>query len=193
MASKTKPEMSQSEGLAYGEELRIGSSGVPLALAPDLYRTVVINRQPVKRTARTMGLSADVAMRMVMLMRRHGVPSTDRLILLSVGYPDRTYAEIAAAFRVTVDHVNDCVLRMSSIRRAEPLSTELWEDITETTMSRDEIARRAAEVRRWHELDKREVPGRAVGRPLRRANMGGCGPDQRGCCGARQKACSAEP
>lgn len=192
MPTKLKQEK-HVRGMDCGDELRIGSAGVPLALAPDLYRTVVINRQPVKKTARILGLSSDVAMRMVALMKRHGVPSQDRLILLSVGYPDRTYAEIAAAFRVTVDHVNDCVLRMSSIRRAEPLSTELWEDITEQTMPQDEISRRAAEVRRCNELDKREVPGRPVGRPPRGAHLGGCGEGQR--CGgcSRQKAGSAQP
>lgn len=179
------------QDLVGGEELRTGSAGVPLALAPDLRRTCLINKQPPRRTAKEMGLSVDVALRMLAMMRRHGLPSTDRLILLSVGYPERTYAEIAAAFRVTVDHVNDVVLRASSLRRAEPLSTELWEDITETTMTQGEIYARAAEVRRKNELDKREVPSGTVGCAPGREVMGGLGPRQRSRRGPRQKGCAA--
>lgn len=166
----------QPKGLLGGEELRTGASGVPLALAEDLHRTVLINRQPPRATARAMGLAGDVALRMLTLMRRHGVPSVNRRILLSAGYPDRTYAEIAAAFRTTVDHVNEVVLRASSIRRAEPLSTELWEDITEKTMMPDEVYARAAEVRRLNELDKREVPGGPGGSAPGREVLGGVGP-----------------
>ena len=177
--------------LDCGEELRIGSSGVPLALAAALHRMAIINKQPPKRTARELGLSVDVALRMIGLLRRHGLPSTDRLILMSVGYPDRTYAEIAAAFRVTVDHVNDVVLRASSLRRAEPLSTELWEDITEKTMTQDELYARAAEVRRCNELDKREVPGGPEGCPQGRARVGGLSPRLRRRRGARQEDCVA--
>ena len=183
----------QPKGLLGGEELRTGSAGVPLALAPDLHRTVIVNNQPPKKTAREMGLSVEVAARMVALMRKHGLPSTDRLITLSLGYPDRTYAEIAAAFRVTVDYVNDCVLRLSSIRRAEPLSTELWEDITEKTMSQDEIYARAAAVRRRNELDKREVPSSPVRRTPGRASLGGLGQRQRSRRGARAEDCLSQP
>lgn len=178
-------------GLVGGDELRTGSSGVPLALAADLHRTVIVNKQPVRRVARDMGLAIDVAARMLMMMRRHGVPSQDRLILLSVGYPDRTYAEIASAFHTTVDHVNDVVLRASSLRRAEPLSTELWEDITEQTMTQDELYARAAEVRRLNELDKREVPGGAVGCPQGGKGVGGLSPRQRGRRGPRAKGCAS--
>ena len=177
--------------LRGGEELRTGASGVPLALAQDLYRTVVTNRQPPRKTAREMGLSAEVALRMLALMKRHGLPSADRLILLSAGYPERTYAEIAAAFRVTVDHVNDVVLRASSLRRSEPLSTELWEDITEKTMPQSELYARAAEVRRKNELDKREVPEGSVRRPQGGAVMGGLSPRQRSRRGPREKGCAA--
>lgn len=178
-------------GLVGGDELRTGASGVPLALAADLYRAVVVNRQAPRKVARDMGLAIEVSSRMLTLMKRHGVPSQDRLILLSVGYPDRTYAEIASAFRTTVDHVNDVVLRASSIRRAEPLSTELWEDITEQTMTQDELYARAAEVRRLNELDKREVPVGPGGRPQGREGLGGLSPRQRSRRGPRAKDCAS--
>ena len=181
----------ESRVMAGGEELRTGASGVPLALAADLHRMVIVNRQPPRRTASELGLSVDVSARMLALLKRHGVPSRDRMILLSVGYPERTYAEIAAAFHTTVDHVNAVVLRASSIRRAEPLSTELWEDITEKTMTQDEIAIRAAEVRRLNELDKREVPERPVGRAPGREGLGGLSPRQRCRRGPRQEDCAA--
>lgn len=182
----------ESRVIAGGEELRTGASGVPLALAADLYRMVIVNRQPPRKTARELGLSVDLSARMLTLMKRHGVPSRDRLILLSVGYPERTYSEIAAAFHTTVDHVNAVVLRASSIRRAEPLSTELWEDITEKTMTQDEISVRAAEVRRLNELDKREVPERPVGRAQGREGLGGLSPRQRCRRGPRQEDCAAK-
>jgi hypothetical protein len=190
-AKDQKGKYRRALGVGCGEELRTGASGVPLALAEDLHRDVLINGLPPRKTAMAMGLSDHVAMRMLTLMKRHGVPSVNRRILLSVGYPDRTYAEIAAAFRTTVDHVNEVVLRASSLRRAEPLSTELWEDITEKTMMPDEVYSRAAEVRRLNELDKREVPG----------GPGGCSPGGEGLGvpgarpwsrrGPRQKGCPA--
>jgi hypothetical protein len=176
MSTKTrKGNCRKSRGAGCAEELRTGASGVPLALAEDLHRDVLINGLPPRKTAAAMGLSDHVAARMLKLMRRHGVPSVNRRILLSVGYPDRTYAEIAAAFRTTVDHVNEVVLRASSLRRAEPLSTELWEDITEKTMMPDELYARAAEVRRLNELDKREVPGAAGGCAPGGESLGGFG------------------
>ena len=178
-------------GLVGGDELRTGASGVPLALAADLYRSVVVNRTAPRKTARDMGLAVEVAARMVTLMKRHGVPSRDRLILLSVGYPDRTYAEIASAFGTTVDHVNDVVLRASSLRRAEPLSTELWEDITEQTMTQDELYARAAEVRRLNELEQREVPCGPVGRAQGGEGVGGLSPRLRSRRGPRKKGCAS--
>lgn len=181
------------KGLAGGEELRTGASGVPLALAPDLQRMVIVNRQTPRRVARDLGIAGDVALRILKLLRRHGLPSTDRLILLSVGYPDRTHAEIAAAFRTTVDHVNDVVLRASSLRRAEPLSTERWEDFTDDTMTPDELYARAAEVRRLNELDQREVSGRPVGCAPGRKGLGGFGQRQRSRRGPRQEDCAARP
>ena len=180
-------------GLLCGEELRTGALGVPLALAPDLHRMVLVNKEPINRSAMKLGLSRDVARRMVLLMKRHGIPSADRRIVLSLGYPERSHADIAAAFRTTVDHVNNCVLRMSSIRRAEPLSTELWEDITETTMSQDEVSRRAAEVRRLNELDEREVPDGTGSCAPRREGVGGLGSRQRRRCGAWKEDCLTKP
>lgn len=184
-----KKKYRRSLGVGCGDELRTGASGVPLALAEDLHRAVLINRQQPRKVSEAMGLSEEVALRMLKLMRRHGVPSVNRRILLSVGYPDRTYAEIAAAFRTTVDHVNEVVLRASSLRRAEPLSTELWEDITETTMMPDEVHARAAEVRRMNELDKREVPGCFGGRTPGREGLGGHGPGQRRRRSPRPQGC----
>jgi hypothetical protein len=178
----------QPKGLLGGEELRTGASGVPLALAPELYRKVIINGGQPKKTAAAMGISSDVAFRMLTLMKRHRVPSTDRLIVLSLGYPDRTLADIAAAFHVTVDYVIDCAARMSAIRKAEPLSTELWEDVTEKTMMQDEVQARAAEVRRRNELDQREVPGGSVGCPQGGASLGRNGQGKRGRRGPRHEA-----
>lgn len=178
-------------GVGCGDELRTGASGVPLAAAVDLHRAVVINRQTLRRASDSLGIATDVSCRMLLLIRRHGMPSTDRLILLSVPYPDRTYADIAAAFKTTVDRVNDVVLRAAAIRRAEPLSTELWEDITETTATPDEIYARAAEVRRLNELDKREVPGGAQGRAPCRDSLGELGPRKRVRRGAREEDCIA--
>lgn len=180
-------------GLVGGDELRTGASGVPLALAADLYRAVVVNRQQPRKVAKDMGLSVDVSARMLAMMRRHGVPSQDRLILLSVGYPDRTYAEIAAAFRTTVDHVNAVVLRASSLRRSEPLSTELWEDVTEQTVMPDELYARAAEVRRMNELDQRAIPGGAGRCAPGRESVGGFGPRERSRRGARKEAGASRP
>ena len=177
----------------FGEELRTGSAGVPLAVADEYHRRVIINREPPKITARKMGLSDEVCTRLLMLLKRHGLPSRDRLILLSVGYPERSYSEIASAFSVTVDYVNDVVLRAASLRKREPLSTELWEDITEETMMPDEVYARAAEVRRINALVEGAVLGFAEdGSPVRagvrrRATL----PWNR--CRARQESCVAGP
>lgn len=157
-----------SRRLAGGEELRTGSAGVPLATADEFYRRVIVNKERPRRVACDMGYSEEVCARMHQMLKRHGLPSADRRILLSIGYPDRTYAEIASAFGVTLEHVNDVVLRADRLRRKEPLSTELWEDVTEDTMMPDEIYARAAEVRRQNALDQGKVLAFAKdGTPIR--------------------------
>lgn len=161
----------------YGQELRIGSLGVPLAVAGDLHRRVIINREPPKKVYESLGLSVDVGRKIVGLLRRHKVPSKERLILLSIGYPERTHADIASAFGVTVDKVMECERQAANLRRAEPLSTERWEDYEDGDISPDEIAERAAEVRRTNlELVKEEVSGRSGDRPQGGTSMGGSGP-----------------
>lgn len=158
------------------EELRIGSSGVPLALAPDLYRKVLINREQLKKACEQLQLSRYVGMRMVKFMRRHGLPSRDRLICLSIGYPDRTFAEIASAFGVSVDYVAQVEARTAELRRAEPLSSELWEDICEDTPTQQQLADAAAKVReKWSsdELVQRQVFGSPAAGPRSRAGVGG--------------------
>jgi hypothetical protein len=156
--------------LDFGEELRVGSSGVPLALAETLYRRVINNREGLKKVAIQIGLSKPVALRMAYMLRKNGLPSTERLICLSLGYPERRQQEIAAAFGVSEEVVRDCDMRLEEIRDAEPLSSEHWEDILEDDMSQDEIYARAEAVRRRNELAKaglftgpwRGTPGRAA-------------------------------
>lgn len=146
-----------------GNELRVGSAGVPLAVAPALHRRVVINREPPRKVWGDLELSEEVGKRMTMLLRRHGLPSQSRLIVLSLGYPDRTHAEIAKAFAVTVDAVQECSHRAPALRHAEPLSTELWEDLTEEDVHPQEVAARAEEVRstwRGNGLDERPLSQR---------------------------------
>jgi hypothetical protein len=66
-----------------GNELRVGSGGVPLAVAPVLHRRVVINQEPPRRVWGQLELSEEVGRRMTRLLRRHGLPSGKRLIVLS--------------------------------------------------------------------------------------------------------------
>lgn len=159
-----------------GNELRVGSAGVPLAVAPELYRRLVINGERPRKVWGDLELSEEVGRRMGALLRRHGLPSTKRLILLSIGYPERTYAEIAAAFRTSVDVVSEIARLGSSIRAAEPLSTELWEDIKEKDVHTAELAARAADVRstwRGNGLDKGPVSERPGFRPQSGEGVGG--------------------
>ena len=177
--------------LEYGEELRTGSSGVPLALAPTFYHRVIKNREGMKRVCLQVGLSKPVALRMSAMLRKNGLPSRDRLIVLSLDYPERTYQHIAAAFGVSVDAVRDCDMRIDRIRRAEPLSSEYWEDITEDDLTQDEIYARAAAVRRRNDLAKAgllEGPWR--GTPGREA-LGGDLSDCWRCSGSREEVGTA--
>jgi len=162
--------------LDYGEELRTGSSGVPLALAETFYRRVILNREGMKKVAVRLGLSKPVALRLSAMLRKNGLPSQRRLICLSLGYPERTYQQIAEAFGVSEDVVRDCDRRLEKIRRKEPLSSEYWEDIAEDDLTQDEIYSRAEAVRRRNDLAKAglfEGPWR--GTPGREA-LGECSP-----------------
>lgn len=159
-----------------GQELRVGSAGVPLALAKDVHRRVVVNREPPRKAWAELELSDEVGRRMTTLLRRHGLPSQKRLIVLSLNYPERTYAEIASAFSTSVDVVEECARLAPAIRHAEPLSTELWEDITEQDVQPQEVAARAGDVRstwRGNELDEGPVPERVVAGAQGRASLGG--------------------
>lgn len=172
-----------------GSELRIGSGGVPLAVAPDLYRRVIVNREPPRKVYGDLELSGDVGKRMLALLRRHRLPSRERLIVLSLGYPERCHADIASAFKVTVDHVLQCEKNASSIRRSEPLSTELWEDITDDDLTQAEIAARAAHVRRTNDaVVKGEVFERPWSRSQAGEGLGGhdAGRPRAGCCPRRE-------
>ena len=156
--------------LDFGEELRTGSAGVPLALAPTLYHRVIKKREGLKKVAIEVGLSKPVALRMAAMLRANGLPSTARLICLSLGYPDRRYTDIAQAFGVDEELVRECDLRLESIQRKEPLTSEYWEDMAEDDLTQDEIYSRAAAVRRRNDLAKagllagpwRGAPGRAA-------------------------------
>lgn len=159
-----------------GSELRVGSAGVPLAVAPALHRRVMINREPPRKVWGDLELSEEVGKRMTMLLRRHGLPSHRRLIVLSLGYPDRTHAEIAKAFSCTVDFVRQCSGMAAAIRHAEPLSTELWEDLADEDVHPEEVAARAAEVRRtWrgNGMDQRPLSERLKDRTPSGAGVGG--------------------
>ncbi len=184
------------KSLRYGQELRVGSSGVPLSVAPDLHRRAIVNREPPRAVWKDLELSPEVGKKLTALLRRHGCPSRERLIALSLGYPERTHAEIAAAFRCTVDHVADCAHRIASIRRVEPLSTELWEDMDEADILPDEVARRAAEVRAQRSddgLDQTEIPGSSGQGSQGRAGVGGSTAWRRACPGAWREARLAKP
>lgn len=162
-----------------GSELRVGSAGVPLAVAPALHRRVLINREQPRKVWGDLELSEEVGKRMTMLLRRHGLPSHRRLIVLSLGYPDRTHTEIAKAFSCTVDFVQECSGMAAAIRHAEPLSTELWEDLADEDVHPEEMAARAAEVRRtWrgNGLDQRPLSERLKDRTPSGAGVGGGGP-----------------
>jgi hypothetical protein len=188
---KKMRERERLTGLEYGEELRTGSAGVPLALAPTLYHRVVKNREGLKKVSIQIGLSKPVAMRMSYMLRKHGLPSRDRLIALSLGYPERTYRHIAAAFGVSDEVVRDCDLRIDRIRKAEPLSSEYWEDILETDLTQDEIYARAAVVRRRNELAQSGLlAGPWRGTPGREA-LGGDLSDCWGGCGSREEVGSS--
>ena len=159
-----------------GSELRVGSAGVPLAVAPALHRRVLINREQPRKVWGDLELSEEVGKRMTMLLRRHGLPSNKRLIVLSLGYPDRTHAEIAKAFSCTVDVVQECERLAAAIRHSEPLSTELWEDLADEDVLPEEAAVRAAEVRRtWrgNGLDQRPLSERLKDSAPSGAGVGG--------------------
>lgn len=192
MTTRWQDRQRAQRKLAGGEELRTGASGVPLALAHELHNAVAINRRPLKAAARDLGIASPVAARMMALSRRCGVPSLDRRIVLSAGYPDRTPADIAAGFRVTVDRVHQCIANAESIRRAEPLPTEYWEDVDGKTMSMEEIRSRALAVRMRNEMAKRGLPASTGPGAPRGEGVGGVGPRKRRRRGPRPKAGPAE-
>lgn len=134
-------------------ELRVGSAGVPLALAEELHRRIIINHEFPMPVYKKLGLSRDVGARMIRLMKKHGIPSLQRLIVLSLGYPARTNEDIAERFGIPLEAVEHCAERAEEIRCKEPLSTELWEDIDEDTMNQGEIWSRAEAVRLNREGD----------------------------------------
>lgn len=179
--------------LDCGEELRTGSAGVPLAVADRLFDLSVRGHRGLVQTATELGLSKGVAIRMAMLLRRHGVPSKERRILLSLGYPERSKADVAAAFGVSVDYVEWCEERAKELRRSEPLSTELWEDITEDEMSPDEIRARAQTVRRRNELVQAGLSEGPFRGPQGREALGREMSDCRGRRRSRQEAGPARP
>jgi hypothetical protein len=179
-----------------GQELRVGSAGVPLAVAKILHRRVVINREQPRKVWEDLELSEAVGKRMTRLLKRHGLPSQKRLIVLSLGYPERTHAEIAKAFACTVDVVQACSGQAADLRRAEPLSTELWEDLTEKDVAPQEAAERAAAVRRtWrgNGLDQRPLSERLKDCAPGGAGVGGDATRPWARYGARGKARPARP
>lgn len=158
----------------HGEELRTGSAGCPLSVAAVLHRRVIVNKESCKIVRRELSLSEDVCRRMLILLRRHGLPSKERLIVLSLPYPERTFADIASAFSVTVDYVQQCAARAPHIRRKEPLSSELWEDIEDGDPTQSEIQAAARAIRRANNaLVKEGLPGRSIKRASRREGLGG--------------------
>lgn len=157
----------------FGDESGIGCAAVPLAHAPEIHRRILINKEPAVSVYRRFGLSKEVAARITVLLRRHGLPSRDRLVVLAANYPDRAPVDIARAFNLTVDQVLDILVRTPEIRAAEPLSTEMWEDIDEDDVTPAEIRRRAQEVRRRNELVKRQVPQGPSRRAQGGAGLGG--------------------
>lgn len=157
----------------FGDESGIGCAAVPIAHAPEIYRRLLVNKEPASRVYRHFGLSREVAARITALLRRHGLPSRDRLVTLAANYPDRAPVDIAKAFNLTVDQVLDILVRTPEIRAAEPLSTELWEDIADDEVTPAEIRRRAQEVRRRNELVKRQVPEGPSRRAQGGAGLGG--------------------
>jgi hypothetical protein len=157
---------------------------------------VIINREQLKKVCNDLDLSQEVGKRMAMMLRRHDLPSRDRLICLSIGYPDRSLAEIAAAFGVSVDYVANVSARAADLRREEPLSSELWEDICEKTPTPGQLAIAAEKVReKWSsdELVQRQVHGSLTAGPRSRAGVGGR-PSHRGpSSGPRREANPARP
>jgi len=169
---------------------------VPLAVAPALHRRVMVNREQPRKVWGDLELSEEVGKRMTMLLRRHGLPSNKRLIVLSLGYPDRTHAEIAKAFSCTVDVVQECERMAAAIRHSEPLSTELWEDLAEEDVHPDEMASRAAEVRRtWrgNGLDQRPLSERLKDCAPSGAGVGGDAARPWARYGTRREARNARP
>lgn len=166
--------------MAHGtDEFGIGCGGVPLRLAAELHRRLVVNREPPMPVYKRLGLTREVGSRIFALVRNHGVPSRDRLIVLSANYPERTTSDIAQAFGMSVQEVEEVLRRVVAIRAAEPLPHELWEDITHDDVWPDELRARAAAVRHRNELVKRAVLSSAGCRARRRAGVGGL-PSMRG-------------
>jgi hypothetical protein len=128
-------------------ELRVGSAGVPLALAEELWNLVIVRQRQAMLIYRRLGLSRDVGIRMLALMKENRLPSQQRLVVLSLGYPDRTIEEIAERFGIALDAVAYCRDNANEIRRREPLSSEYWEDIDEDTMTQEEIMDLAYSIR----------------------------------------------
>jgi hypothetical protein len=177
----------------FGNEWRIGSTGVPLTLAPDLHRRVIINKEPPLPVYYQLGLNREVGARITGLLRTHGLPSRDRLIVLSANYPGRDELDIARAFGMQVKDVRSVLERVVELRESEPLSTELWEDITEEEVWPDELRSRASEVRRRNELVKRAVLGSAGIRASRRAFLGRREERRGAVGGARKEGRPAQP
>lgn len=171
----------------YSEELRTGCLGVPLSLAQEVYRRCVINRETALQVGPELSLSIEVCRRMACMMKRCGLPTVERLIVLSLGYPDRSPEDVAAAFAVTVEDVLACRDNADQIRSAEPLPSELWEDITRRDMSPAEIQERAEQKKR-HGMEQKRLSGRSRKGPPSRARVGRSATRRGAGVGARRQA-----
>jgi len=154
------------------DDFSIGSTGVPLALTSEVHLRVFAKKMPVMKVAKALGISRKVMANMMRLLRDHGLPSVERLVVLSLNYPDRTCEMVANAFEISEQEVWSIANRAEEIRRREPLPSEQWEDIGDDDLSPAEVRYRAELVRRQHALEQEEVSLSSFASARRRKILG---------------------
>lgn len=135
------------------------------ALAGELQRRVITNRETIKAVARSLGVSQEQCVGVVRILRRHGMRSPERLALVAMRDWGLDDADIAEMFGRSARWAALIRERADEIRSAEPIDPELeYLDcgLCPGDPSPEEILRLAAELRQSPEFKGHLVGARRV-------------------------------
>ena len=138
-----------------------------LAFAAELRHRVIVNNEPMKRVAESMGLDYQQVKGVVKLVRRTRWPiSPERLALVLMKDPGMENADVAEIFGRPIRWAQLVRQQEDALRQAEPIeeSLEFLDDGLQPGYPMpDEIRRRAMEVRNMFPLGGRDKHNRPHG------------------------------